>query len=258
MDQLKLAPQTIVGANSTLWSHAALYDEYMPRTMQDAQAACALFNAKNNTNTNFVIRHITKRVEELLATPIPTATVEVAARAHALLLYQIIFVFGADVRLHSNISALFPHLEEVGSALLEICKNVVDPTGPLPLYPCTTAWNAWRSFILRETLRRTVLSLYQFLAICHLLLGQRDTCTPSLARGNRVTLSTHLWRAESAFDFAVAWNERKHFVVCDLDFAEVLSDAKPDDLDEFAKSMLVGLQGVDDVKGWYYMRGGTF
>ena len=73
-----------------------------------------------------------------------------------------------------------------------------------------------------------------------------------------MTLSSHLWRAESAFDFAVAWNEKKHFVVCDLDFVEVWRDAKPDDLDEFAKTMLVGLQGVDDVKGWFYKRGGTF
>ncbi|KAF3051058.1 hypothetical protein E8E11_010406 [Didymella keratinophila] len=258
MDQLNLAPKTIVEANATLWSHAAFYNEYMPQSMQDAQAACALFNAKNDTNADFVIRHITNRVEELLTTHIPTNPVEVAARAHALLLYQMMFVLGGDVRLHSHVEALLPHLEEAGSALLEICKNEVDPTGPLPLYPSTAARNAWKSFILRETLRRTVLSLYQFLAICQLLLGRRDTCAPSLARGNKVTLSAHLWRAGSAFDFAVAWNERKHFVVHDLDFTEVLRDAQPDDIDEFAKTMLVGLHGIDDVKGWFYTRGRTF
>jgi hypothetical protein len=258
MDRLKLAPKTIAEANSTLWSHAALYNDYMPRLMQDAQAACALFNAKNDTNANFVIRHIATRAEEFLAKTMPTSPVDVAAHAHALLLYQIMFVFGGDVRLHGHIEALLPHFEEVGSALLGLCRQEVDPVGPLPMYPSATARNAWRSFILRESLRRTVLSLYQFLAICHLLLGRRDTCIPILARGSKVTLSAHLWRAESAFDFAVAWNERKHFVVHDLDFTEVLKDAQPDDIDDFAKTMLVGLQGIDDVKGWLYTRGGIF
>lgn len=258
MDQLKLAPKTIVEANATLWSHAALYDEYMPRPMQDAQAACALYNAKNKVNADFVNRHIMNRVEELLVTPIPSAAAEVAAHAHALMLYQIMFVFGGDICLHSHIEALLPHLEEVGSTLLDLCRQEVDPTGTLPLYPSTIAQNAWRFYILRETLRRIVLSLYQFLAICHLLLGRRDTCAPDLARGHTVTLSAHLWRAGSAFDFAVAWNTKKHFVVRDLDFTEVLRDAQPDDVDEFGKTMLVGLQGVDDVKGWFYTRGGTF
>lgn len=258
MDQLKLAPKTIVEANSILWSHTALYNEYMPRSMQDAQAACALYNAKNQVNSDFVNRHITNRVEELLVTPLPTASAEVAARAHALMLYQIMFIFGGDIRLHSHIEALFPRLEEVGSALLDLCRQEVDPMGKLPLHPSMTAQSAWRSYILRETIRRTVMSLFQLLAICHLLLGRRDTCAPDLAQGYAVTLSAHLWRAENAFDFAVAWNTRKHFVVRDLDFTEVLRDAQPDDVDEFGKTMLVGLQGVDDVKGWFYTRGGAF
>ncbi|KAF3037309.1 hypothetical protein E8E12_001906 [Didymella heteroderae] len=246
MVQLKRAPQMMVESNSTLWSHAALYDEYMPRPMQDAQAACALYNNMNDINTDFVIRHITSRVGELLTTPMPTGSVDVAARAHALMLHQVMFVFGADVRLHSHVEALLPHLEEVGSVLLDLCRQEVEPTGPLPLYPGTAARSAWRSFIRRESLRRTLLSLYQFVALCHLLLGRRDACAPSLAQGNKMTLSAHLWRAESAFDFAVVWNEKKHFVVHDLDFTEVLRDAQPDDIDDFANTMLVGLQGIDD------------
>ena len=73
-----------------------------------------------------------------------------------------------------------------------------------------------------------------------------------------MTLSAHLWSAKNAFDFAVAWNERKHFLVHDLDFKEVLSDAQPDDVDDFAKTMLVGMLGFDDVKGWFYTKHGTF
>ena len=235
-----------------------LYDEHMPRALQDAQAACALYDAKNDINADCIIRHITSRVEEIVTTSMPAAAVDVIARTHALILYQIMFVFSGDVHLHSQVEALLPYLEELGNILSLLGSQEVDPTGLLPLYPSAAARAAWKSYISRESLRRTLLTLYQFVALCHLLIGRRESCAPSLSFGNKVTLSAHLWRAESAFDFAVAWNDKRHFLVRDLNFTEVLEDAGPEDLDDFAKTMLVGLQGIDDIKGWFHMRNGTF
>jgi hypothetical protein len=77
-----------------------------------------------------------------------------------------------------------------------------------------------------------------------------------MAIGNRLTMSAHLWNARSVFDFALAWNNRKHFTVIELDFTEVLRDAMPDDVDTFGRMMMIGLQGEDDIKGWFYTRGG--
>jgi hypothetical protein len=67
-----------------------------------------------------------------------------------------------------------------------------------------------------------------------------------------------LWKAPSAFDFAVAWNERKHHLVKDLDFTDVLEIAKADDIDVFGRMIMTGLMGIDDVKGWFHTRGGAF
>lgn len=113
--------------------------------------------------------------------------------------------------------------------------------------------------IFRETLRRTVIFLHLFVTICNLFFGQLDTRASHLFEGNKVTLSAHLWNAKSAFNFVMAWNVRKHFLVHDLDLTEVLEETEPDDFDDdFAKTMLVGLQGIDDVKGWFYTRGSVF
>jgi hypothetical protein len=71
-----------------------------------------------------------------------------------------------------------------------------------------------------------------------------------------LTISAHLWNAKTAFDFALAWNSRKHFTVIELDFTEVLRDAMPDDIDIFGKMMMISLKGEDDIKGWFYTRGG--
>lgn len=133
IDQLKLAPRMMVETNSTLWSHVALYDEHMPRLLQDAHAACALYNARNDTNANFVDRHIIGRVDELLATSLPTASIEILAQARALMLYQIMLVFGGNIRFCSYIESLMPHLEEVGNLLLNLSTQQTDPTDPLPV-----------------------------------------------------------------------------------------------------------------------------
>jgi hypothetical protein len=63
----------------------------------DACAACALHLSKNDTNSSFVSRYITERIGELVDSPNPEGPFDILARAHAMLLYQVIAVFGGDV-----------------------------------------------------------------------------------------------------------------------------------------------------------------
>ena len=257
VEQLKLVPKMMVDQNCTPWAHAMIYEELMPRSLQDAHAACALYITRNGTNDEHVTRYITSRAEELANSAMPTSTVEVLARAHALMLYQIMLVFGGDIRVYGQAEELIPHLEEVANSLLIIGAQQTDTIGSLPLYPGTAARSAWRAYVLRESVRRTMLSVFQFTGVCNLLRGQLKSCLNSIACDSRLTLSAHLWNAKNAFDFAIAWNDKNHFLVKDLDFTDVLRDAKPDDLDVFARMMLVGLQGIDDIRGWFYTRGGV-
>lgn len=257
LEQLKLMPRMMVERNSTPWIHSKLYEENMPRSLQDAHAACALYITRNDVNVEHVTRFITSRVEELTMTAQPIALVELLARAHALMLYQMMLVFGGDIRFYGQAETLIPHLEETGNSLLAIAGQQTDVAGSIPIYPITAARAAWRSYVFRESVRRTVLSLFHFTAMCNLLHGQLKTCMHTLKYGNRVTLSAHLWNAQNPSEFAVAWNEKKHFLVKELDFTEVIRDAKPGDLDVFARMMMVGLQGIDDIRGWFYSRGGT-
>ena len=65
----------------------------------DAIAACALFNARNDTNADFVARHVIGRAKELMDAPMPTLPMEILARNQALILYQIMITFSDDVSL---------------------------------------------------------------------------------------------------------------------------------------------------------------
>jgi hypothetical protein len=114
----------------------------------------------------------------------------------------------------------------------------------------------WSSWIFRESARRTFL-------VCSLLLGLYQTlkggtvCTKAAARSQIWTLSAHLWNAPSAFDFGIAWQKRKHFEITNMNFAEVIQEAKPDDMDSLGKIFLVAYLGLDDAKWWFYERGDT-
>jgi hypothetical protein len=257
IEQLKFVPKMMVEQNGTPWAHCMLYEDQMPRSLQDAHAACALYIAKNDTNAEHVARFITSRAKNLTISELPSTPSDVLARAQALLLYQIMLVFGDGILPYGGAEGLLPHLEAIGSPLFDIAAQQTDTTAVLKLYPATAARSAWRAYVFGESVRRTLLVLYHITAICNLLRGQLQSCAHTLAFGNRITLSAHLWNAKSAFDFAVAWNNGRHFLVKDLDFTEVMRDAKPDDLDLFSKMTLVGLQGIDDIRGWFYTRGGV-
>ncbi|KAF2799544.1 hypothetical protein K505DRAFT_57899 [Melanomma pulvis-pyrius CBS 109.77] len=258
IEQLKAAPAMMVFKNQTPWCHPNLYEDYMPRSLQDAHAACALYSSRNNANATFVARHITDHLKELLDSPVPTNSTELLARAQALVLYQIMLVFSGDIRYYGQVNALIRQLEDIGTRLQTVVMEETDPSDPLPLYPTIDARAAWKSFIFREAARRSLLILFHFLAMCNLMRGHLSSCSSHLATGNRVTLSAHLWSAASAFDFAVAWNEKKHHLVKELNFADVLETARADDIDIFGRMIMTGLMGIDDVKGWFHTRGGTY
>ncbi|KNG46915.1 c6 zinc finger domain-containing protein [Stemphylium lycopersici] len=257
VEHVKLAPTTMVEQVYTPWMHRMLYDSGMPKSLQEAHAACALYVTMNQTNAGHVIRFICTRAQDLINTPFPYTQIEILARTHALMLYLIMLIFGADIRFYTQVEALLPHLVDMGERLIPIAAEQDESMGPLPIYPSAAARSAWKSYMVRESARRTSLAAIQISVMYTLLSGQMGSCNPKPVLGNRVTLSAHLWGAANAFDFALAWNEKNHFVITEMDFTEVLEKAQPDDLDVFANMLLTGMHGIDDIRGWYYTRGGT-
>ncbi|KAF2814569.1 uncharacterized protein BDZ99DRAFT_494531 [Mytilinidion resinicola] len=259
IDRMKQAPATMVLENQTPWSHPLLYEDCMPRVLQEAHATCALYLARNETNSAFFARHVIDRVKELTSSPPPTAPLDILARAHALILYQAINAFSGDLQLNAHVCPTFPHLEESIYALYASLQSSETPPSPtlISLYPATTARQAWRAFILRESSQRTLLILCQFMILLHLLQG-RSYCFDHACVTSKITTSAHLWNAGSTIEFASAWNEKRHFLVADLDFSEVLEGAGPEDIDVFGRMILVTILGRDDMLGWFAERGGVF
>ncbi|TGJ85032.1 hypothetical protein E0Z10_g3760 [Xylaria hypoxylon] len=178
IDVFKAAPEGMVLEGGTAWSHPTLYRDSMPTFFEDALAACALHRAKNTTNTPMIQRVIELRYHRLLAAPIPTGNAsDILARAHAILLYQIMLFFDDSCAARALAEETLPALSESTTALVEFTRqaddeendNASNPSRNIPLYPITAARTLYSDWTFQESLRRTLLMSFMFTQIQCLL-----------------------------------------------------------------------------------------
>lgn len=158
-------------------------------------------------------------MQELTPAP-PNHPREVLARVQALLLYLTILIFDGDILARSAAEAAMPVLESAAIGLVGLFGHnplvapVPAPPESLPLYPVGPAREFWRGWLLQESARRTYAATFFLLQLYLVLKGDvPKKCDHKLYLCHFWTASAHLWRAEDAFEFAIAWRDRRHLVV---------------------------------------------
>lgn len=191
----------------------------------DAVASCALYTAKNPRNSYVILHSIGSRFQEVLAGPSPTRPIEILARVHALMLYVIMFIFDGDHHGRAAADAAIPVLESAAMDLTDLfghTSSIADSESmlrsltpdSLPLHPLGPAREYWKNWIRQESARRTFLMVFFILQLYRMLKGETvNQCDHRLLRVHYWTISSHLWRATDAYEFALAWREKKHFIV---------------------------------------------
>lgn len=201
-----------------------------------------------------------QKIKDIISTPEPTEIFEKLARVHALILYQIMRLFDGDIRSHATADSLFATLNSSVRSLLDNLHLPLpsDSLAPLPV-SIDEVIDFWHSWVVQESARRTVLLSFYFMQIYKVLQGNVPLhCDGKLGLHHSWYLSAHLWNAQSAFDFAVAWAEKPHFVMLNLDFEWALTSAQPEDLDSFGRMLLVTILGIDSTRAWFHGRGAIF
>ncbi|KAH7146802.1 hypothetical protein B0J13DRAFT_584282 [Dactylonectria estremocensis] len=241
----------------------------MPRPMQYAVSSAALHAAKNGRNARVIRDNIESRVQDLLSSPPATTPLDTLAYAQALFIYQILRFLDNDTRIYTIYEATMPHLEEAANALIPYID--FDQTSPtdgqdhtldlIPLYPASAAHSFWTSWIFQESAKRTLGMINFFMLTYYFMKGEAgNRCSQNkIVTVNRsVTMSAHLWNPQDPVDFALAWRNKRHFVinVGTPDYlATVVNDAERDDIDDFGKICLTAVMGLTEAKGWLAMRG---
>ncbi|KAK3352690.1 hypothetical protein B0T25DRAFT_500981 [Lasiosphaeria hispida] len=278
IDKMSSSVRQMVLECQTPWCHPSVYNHSMPQAMQDTLSSCALHMAKNPVNAHIINHTISQRAEELIASPMPANPLDILARAHAVLLYQIIRLFDTDVRAQNAAEATMYSIEQTAFLLMQVIsfeEGTFEPLGypsvgvstpkaaPNQIYdletlpaPIQTFWETW---VFQESARRTFLIIFFFLRTYHVLRGrsEKTSCDGKLNLCHSFTLSAHLWGAKDYNDFSEAWNMKKHFVVKNGDFTETLTDAQGDDVDDFGKIFISTVLGIEEAKRWLVARGGS-
>ncbi|KEZ40369.1 hypothetical protein SAPIO_CDS8223 [Scedosporium apiospermum] len=231
-----------------------------------AIACCAMYNARNSLNKPFIMRIIMSRTKELAESPIPSSPLEALARCQALLVYHLMGLLDGDIQFRASTESTIPLLREASTALLPVISahesrsssltNLTKSTQELPLFPITETEAFWRSWIFTESARRTCLFTLHFLVAYQILSCKGPPSCEDTLLCEEWTLSTYLWTARNAVDFAVAWRDRRHLVVKCSSFEDMFREAEPDDLDEFGRMLMVSFMGAEQTRGWFASKGG--
>lgn len=214
--------------------------------------------AKNRINSPIILRSIESRVNDLLSSPPPITPLDCLAYTQALILYQIIRLFDGDIGARASAERTIPSLENSAIALFAHVRFHFSTPFSLPTYPVSPTKTFWQDWILQESMRRTLLFTFYFLQVYRVLAGHRPLhCDGRLGMCHSWTLSAHLWGAASPVAFADVWENKKHFVVTNAVFKEVLSDARADDVDRYGRILISSLMGTDDAQAWFVSKGGN-
>lgn len=235
----------------------------------DALSACALYASKNTANGPVVMRCIDAKVKDLLRSGMTLDFFHALARTQAMILYQIMRFFDGDIIARSSAETTFSELDSSAYVLASYItwdtqKNPGRPdlndkehdASPLDLQ---TIHSSWRDWVLQESARRTYLVARFFSHVWKLLTGRRvGACSRGPPPAHESwTLSSHLWQARDAFDFAVAWRDRSHYVVKRKAILSTLADAGGDDIEVFGKMLLTVSLGVDQAKAYLALKGSS-
>lgn len=206
-----------------------------------------------------VLRIIVARMQDLASTPTPAEPREALAHVFALTVYYVMACLDGDVESRATAESTLPSLLTAANALIPHANIGAEPTYPaaLSLSPLAETEAFWKSWILTESVRRTVFFAYQFQACYSLLSGASSVDCCAMAKAQCWTLAAPLWHAQNAVDFAVVWGSKNRFTMT-VNMAETNFDvAAAEDVCKFGRMAMTCFIGHQAARGWFAARGGV-
>ncbi|KAJ2977027.1 hypothetical protein NQ176_g4607 [Zarea fungicola] len=245
--------------------HSQLYQQDSPSHIQLAFTTCAAYFSKTEATTSFVMRILEEQSATLVEQsnaldPTILSTGQHVSRTQALLIYQIIRLFDGDIRSRAQAEDRLDVLLSWATQMWESARLSAaaslssDPLGSQPnafkLDGSTSA--LWRAWYLAESVRRTYV-LSAFLQGVYLTMKQGWSYCPG---GVAFSMGTGLWNATSASTW-IAEHRDKHGpqLMESKEPETAFINARPADVDEFAKCILTVSRGLESVEEWIAQKG---
>ncbi|OCK76322.1 hypothetical protein K432DRAFT_270056, partial [Lepidopterella palustris CBS 459.81] len=220
-----------------------LYATHMPRALQDAYAACAVYSTKTEANATVAFAVIEAKANELLRSPNQASwtPLDLLAALQALLIFQFIRLFDGDIRQRA--------LAEQAEPILEAWTEQLRAQTQTEQAMTTATAASWRAWLFAESVRRTIImslmlrGIYSLVKLGYCMLADSVTA-------NSFTAQQQLWSATSAFQWNQACRECAPLWVHRMNFDGIFQEAKGTEVDDFGIVMMVTYKGKDRVDEW--------
>ncbi|KKY37084.1 putative rna polymerase ii mediator complex component [Diaporthe ampelina] len=283
-----------ISTGGTAFIHKQLYSFRLPRPVQDAYTAVALYLLRTDENEDMVHRTIQDRSAQLLRDEEKHKASSSLdpfghlARVHALLAYQIICLLDGDMRLRAlaeeripTMMAWLDQMLESVSFASQLTPSGTAPAGAMaaarglglgivdvmdaspggastPAAATTSAGRAyslnpgsheevlWHAWIFTESARRTLLFAQGLHTVYDVMLKGWTIC----AGAPRITTASDVWDAPTSYAWGKLCVERNVRLSTPHEVENFLTEARPEDVDDFTKSLLGVMFGKAKMDRW--------
>ncbi|KAF2840026.1 hypothetical protein M501DRAFT_1002303 [Patellaria atrata CBS 101060] len=227
--------------------HFKSYVHGIPRQLQDAYAACAIYSTLSPANSSIGFSIIETKANDLLLSP-NSSVQDLLASLQSLIIFQIIRLFDGDIRQRALAEDVDPILELWTNTLQQQAQHFLPGLEPTSAdVPAASA--AWRTWIFAESCRRTILMSYMIRSVYSIVKSGYCTHEPDISSLS-FTAQSGLWAASSAWQWGQAWVEKKRLWISQMDFAALLREAGVGDIEELGLVMLVTYIGETTLNDW--------
>ncbi|KAK6611961.1 transcription factor cys6 protein [Botrytis cinerea] len=258
--RLAMIPRAFAQHGHTIFIHRMQFQQNPSVALYDAMSACALYHMRGAMNEAFVFGNLELKCQQLISSinaniSFVTKT-ELLAALQALLLYQMIRLFDGDIRLRAHAEFDEPNATSWAAQLNNmICHDhqnmVFDPNSTEMSIVTTGIDSNWNSWLVNESIRRTVLvtfmlnGVYNFLKLGYYTPTKSPQC---------FTAQAALWGAQSAHDWIRAQETTARLEIWVAHWDEMIANVKPADLEEFGVLVMMMLWGVEATQIWLGIR----
>ncbi|KAK1143600.1 hypothetical protein N8T08_006210 [Aspergillus melleus] len=241
--------------------HSRLYQARSPNSIQDAFTALSSYQSRTPRTEEFIYRILESRAASLVDGQSQSDTdlscFEHVSRVQALIIYSTIRLFDSDIRqrylaeqqlptLYSWSNIMLSRAAENSHLLLQSSLEDVAPGSTQPVSPIQQEEVLWRAWIRSESIRRTWL-VAQMVHAVYLAMQGRSVACPG---GIMFTTRKGAWDAESAHSWMRLCAERDVGFLQRSCMNTVMEKYRPDEVDEFGKSIMEMDFGVERMESW--------
>ncbi|KAF2690203.1 hypothetical protein K458DRAFT_100106 [Lentithecium fluviatile CBS 122367] len=243
LHRFKTWPEKWLREGRAPFIHPQLYASRMPRPLQDAYAACAIYSTKTKQNEFVAFTVIESKANELLHSTeqLRWSPLDLLAATQALLIFQFIRLFDGDIRQRAAAEKAEPILQTWTERLKS--RTTEEQTHTTETAP------SWRSWIFGESVRRTI-TMSLFLDGAYSLVKEGFCTLGRKITANSFTAQRRLWEAQSPLQWERARQNHDSYWVSKMDFDRVMRESGAEELDDFGMVLLITYKGQDVVDHW--------